>query len=233
MERMECRLSEVKFASGEEMSFEGYGAAFSNVDSYGDVIAPGAFAAYLSEVQAGKRPWPVMLSQHGGWGMSAEDLTPVGVWTHLSEDGKGLVARGRLAETPRARELYALMKMDPRPAIDGLSIGYIAKEWTPRSKPEEPRRTLKRIDLAEISLVTFPANGRARVGSVKSIEELGTIGDVEDFLRLRGMSKTEAVALIARIKSAGPGDPGSAGGPGDPVAEELVAALKQRGRALA
>ncbi len=234
MERLECRLSEVKFASdgADTMSFEGYGAAFGNVDSYGDVIQAGAFASFLADVQAGRKTWPVMLSQHGGWGMSAEDLTPVGVWTSLSEDGKGLVAKGRLADTPRGRELYSLMKMEPRPAIDGLSIGYIAKEWTARSKPEEPRRTLKRIDLMEISLVTFPANGQARVGAVKSIEELSTLADAEDYLRMRGMSKTEAVALIARIKSAGPGDPVGAGGPGDPVAE-LVAALKRRGEALA
>lgn len=232
MERLSCGLVEIKFAP-EGMSFDGYGAVFGNVDSYGDVIEAGSFASYLSDVQAGKQNWPAMLLQHGGYGMTAEDMTPIGVWTSLAEDGKGLKVSGKLADTPRGREIYALMKMEPRPAIDGLSIGYIAKDWEPRSKPEDPRRRLKRIDLVEISPVTFPANGKARVSSVKSIEELGSLRDAEEMLRARGWSKTEAVALVAKIKGLGPGDPAkSDGGRGDPVAE-LVAALKRRGEALA
>jgi HK97 family phage prohead protease len=233
MERLSCGLIEVKFSGADAMSFEGYGAVFGNVDAYGDVIEPGAFANYLSDVQSGRQQWPAMLLQHGGYGMTAEDMTPIGVWTSLAEDGKGLKVAGKLADTPRGREVHALMKMDPRPAIDGLSIGYIAKESEPRSKPEDPRRRLKRIDLIEISPVTFPANGKARVSSVKSIEELSSLRDVEDMLRARGFSKTEAVALVARVKGLGPGDPGrSDGGLGDPAAE-LIAALKRRGEALA
>jgi len=170
--------------------------------------------------------------QHGGYGMTTEDMTPIGVWTDLSEDGHGLRVAGKLADTPRGREIHALMKMEPRPAIDGLSIGYIAKESVPRSKPDEPRRTLKRIDLVEISPVTFPANGKARVSAVKSIEELSSLRDAEDYLREAGMSKTQAVAFIARIKGLRPGNPEQLdGGPGNPVAE-VLAALRRRESAL-
>jgi phage head maturation protease len=134
-------------------------------------------------------------------------MTPVGVWVDLAEDGHGLKVTGKLADTPRGRELHQLMKMEPRPAIDGLSIGYIAKEWEPRSKPEDPRRTLKRIDLMEISPVTFPANGKARVGSVKSIEELEDLKSAEAFLReSAGMSRAQALAFIVRVKSLGQSD---------------------------
>lgn len=205
-----CNLVELKLAAGDEasgMSFDGYGAVFGNVDSYGDVIAPGAFAAFLSDVKNGKQNWPAMMLQHGGWQMTAEDMTPIGVWTDLAEDGHGLKVSGKLADTPRGREIYALMKMTPRPAIDGLSIGYIPKEWEPRSKPEDPRRTLKRIDLVEISPVTFPANGQARVGSVKSIEAIASLSDIEDILRdAGGFSRKEAQTLISRIKGIGRSD---------------------------
>ncbi len=212
MDRLACGLIELKLApaasGAETMTFSGYGAVFNNTDSYGDVIVPGAFAQYLADVKAGRTPWPAMLAQHGGWGMSADDMTPVGVWTELAEDGTGLKVEGKFAETPRGRELYALMKMDPRPAIDGLSIGYIAKEWEPRSKPDDPRRKLKRIELMEISPVTFPANGKARVKDVKSIEDLSTLADAERHLREAcGLSKSEAVALVSRIKRLGQGDP--------------------------
>ena len=107
----------------------------------------------------------MMLSQHGGLGLTADDMTPIGVWEELAEDGHGLRVKGKLADTPRGREVYELMRMTPRPAIDGLSIGYVAKEWTPRSKPEDPKRSIKRIDLVEISVVSRPANTKARVAS--------------------------------------------------------------------
>lgn len=212
MQNLTCNLRELKFAADEgaqAMSFTGYGAVFGNVDSYGDVIEAGAFSKFLADVKAGNQPWPAMLSQHGGWQMSAEDMTPIGVWTDFAEDGHGLKVAGQLADTPRGLEMYKLMKMSPRPAIDGMSIGYIAKEWEPRSKPEDPKRKLKRIDLIEVSLVTRPANGKARVEAVKTIEDLGSLAAIERHLRdVCGLSKSEATALVSRVKSViGRGDP--------------------------
>lgn len=197
MQNLTCNLRELKFAADEgaqAMSFTGYGAVFGNVDSYGDVIEAGAFSRFLADVKAGNQPWPAMLSQHGGWQMSAEDMTPIGVWTDFAEDGHGLRVTGQLADTPRGREMYALMKMSPRPAIDGMSIGYIAKEWEPRSKPEDPKRKLKRIDLIEVSIVTRPANGKARVESVKND---WTERDFERLLtRDAGLSRSDALVVI-------------------------------------
>ena len=184
---------------------------------------PGAFADFLA-ANGGGVSVPV-LWQH-------DSHEPIGVWSEMAEDGKGLQVSGKLANTPRGQEIYSLMKMEPRPAIDGLSIGYIPKEFEMRSKPEDPRRRLKRVDLLEISPVTFPANGKARVGEVKSIEELASMREIEEYLSAQGLSKTQAVALIARIKGIGPGDPGDVkGGPGDPVAE-LMASLRRRQSAL-
>ena len=229
IERASFGLREIKLAPPETegMTFEGYGAVFGNVDSYGDVIQPGAFADTLAAAQK-SGTWPAMLLQHGGWGMGAEDMTPIGIWTGLSEDGIGLKVQGKFADTVRGREAYALLKMDPRPAIDGLSIGYIPKEWTQRSKPEEPRRTLKKVDLLEVSLVTFPANGKARVSAVKSLEEISSLADAEAFLReVGGLSKSQAVGFIARVKAA------SDRGEPDADAEALMQSLKKWSCALA
>lgn len=197
MQNLTCTLRELKFAADEgaqAMSFTGYGAVFGNVDSYGDVIEAGAFSKFLADVKSGNQPWPAMLSQHGGWQMSAEDMTPIGVWTDFAEDGHGLKVTGQLADTPRGLEMYKLMKMSPRPAIDGMSIGYIAKEWEPRSKPEDPKRKIKRIDLIEVSIVTRPANGKARVESVKND---WTERDFERLLtRDAGLSRSDALVVI-------------------------------------
>ena len=193
--RLDCGLIELKLAGAEtaEMAFSGYGAVFGNLDSYGDVIQKGAFAATLREAKKSGN-WPAMLMQHGGWAMGADDMTPVGIWTAMEEDDIGLKVEGKLADTARGREAYGLLKMTPRPAITGLSIGYIAKEWTMGSKPEEPRRTLKKLELMEVSLVTFPANGKARVSQVKNGL---TIREAERALRDVGFSQTEAKAILA------------------------------------
>ena len=225
MDRMTCGLIELKAAgtSAADMSFTGYGAVFNNVDGGGDLIEPGAFAAFLSDVKSGKQDWPAMLSQHGGYGMTADDMTPIGVWTDFSEDGHGLKVTGQLADTPRGREMYALMKMSPRPAINGMSIGYIAKEAIPRSSPDEPRRRLKRIDLIEVSMVTRPMNAKARVTSIKS-------GDMSerDFERMltrdAGFTRSEALLIMSEgfksylaKRDAGAGE-----------LQEVLAALRQR-----
>lgn len=100
-------------------------------------------------------------------------------------------------DTPRGREMYALMNMQPRPAINGMSIGFRAIEWANRSKPDEPRRTLKRVELVELSLVTFPANGKARVTGIKSDADGPSIRDAEKALRDAGFSRVQAKAILA------------------------------------
>jgi len=181
-------------AEGEEMRFKGYGAVFGNMDAYGDVIEQGAFEETLKQAEKTGQ-YPSMLLQHGGWGISAADLMPVGVWDTLKEDSKGLASEGILAATQRGTEAYTLLKMKPRPAITGLSIGYIPKKFTVGTKPEEPRRKLHEIELVEISLVTFPANGKARVTSVKSLEDL-TERDFEQLMQDAGLSRKEARVVL-------------------------------------
>lgn len=153
-----------------EMSFSGYGAFFGNVDSYGDVIEKGAFRKTLASAKK-SGDYPVMLAQHG-----YEGCTPVGIYTKMVEDDNGLYVEGKLANTQAGREIYELMKMSPRPAIKGLSIGYITKEaYFPTNDdmrkglyPSGCERVIKSVDLFEVSIVTFPANKKATVTDVKS-----------------------------------------------------------------
>lgn len=211
---------QVKALSDDGM-IEGYGSVFGVRDSYSDIVAAGAFKASLAAHKAAGT-MPALLWQH-------RSDEPIGVWTSMVEDQKGLAVVGQLAmDTTRGREAHALLKMR---AINGLSIGFYSKEW--KYDTENDVRTLTEVDLWETSLVTFPSNSAARVTAVKSIETLESLREVEMMLRDRGFSKTEAVALVAKIKGMRPGDLVSPdGGPGDPVAE-LVAALKRRGSALA
>jgi HK97 family phage prohead protease len=197
---------EVKFAeTGTPGTFEGYGAVFGNVDSYGDVIQKGAFKETLRDWNKSKK-LPPMLVQHGGWMMTDMDALPVGIWEAMSEDDTGLHVKGRLInlDTERGKTIHGAMKEG---ALDGMSIGYRAKEFALGTKPEEPRRTLKKIDLMEVSVVTFPANGKARVASVKSGGLIKTIREFEDFLRDAGFSNAQAKAIASTgFKAADPRD---------------------------
>lgn len=197
IERVARPLGEVKFAGdAADMTFSGYGAVFGNIDSYGDVIAKGAFSETLGHARKTGH-WPAMLSQHGG-GFLQQDTTPIGIWTEMREDDTGLYVEGKLADTERGREAYSLLKMKPRPAYSGLSIGFLPKKWSVRTRPEEPRRTLEAVDLMEVSLVTFPANPKARVTGVKSGEDIRTVREFEDFLRdVGGFSHAAAKAIAS------------------------------------
>jgi HK97 family phage prohead protease len=202
IQHLNCNLMELKLAGGsseegsevKEMSFTGYGAVFGNIDSYGDAIQKGAFRETLRETRK-TGIWPSLLLQHGGWGMNAEDMTPIGIISEMEEDDVGLKMDAVLAPTQRGSDAYALMKMTPRPAISGLSIGYIPVEWKRNETPKEgeARRTLTKIKLMEVSLVTFPANSKARVLSVKSGLDIRI---AERALRDAGFSRSESKAIL-------------------------------------
>lgn len=192
METMNFALRDFKFAQdGDAMTIAGYGAVFGNVDSYGDVIAPGAFAKSLaSHKSAGTAP--MMLLEHG------DAPLPIGVWEEMGEDGHGLQVKGRFLDTTLGIDSWKAAKAG---AITGLSIGYRPVEFEMRAKPEDPRRTLKSVDLVEVSLVGFPANSKARVSQVKSAEEIITIRQLEDALRDAGYSKSDALAICSRFEA--------------------------------
>lgn len=203
---------EIKF-SGDDTAgtFEGYGAVFGNIDSYGDVIVKGAFKDTLKDWHKQKR-LPPMLVQHGGWMFTDTDALPIGKWLSMEEDDTGLKVSGRLInlDTERGKNIYGAMKEG---VLDGMSIGYRAKEYELGTKPDEPRRKLKKVELIELSVVTFPANGAARVSDVKSAGDIETIREFEDFLRdVGGFSRAAAKAIAASgFKGSEPRDEDDAG----------------------
>ena len=170
---------------------EGYGSVFGVRDNYDDVIAKGAFVQSLKGHKAAGT-MPAMLWQH-------DADKPIGVWTEMVEDEKGLRIKGQLAmETVKGKEAHALLKMG---ALNGLSIGFMSKEWAYDRETEV--RTLTAIDLWEVSLVTFPANEKARVTNVKSADEMATPKDAEKVLRDAGFSKSDATAFVSRVMRMG------------------------------
>lgn len=169
--------------------FSGYGSVNHNLDSYRDIVQPGAFAKSIQEWQRRQKMPPVL------WQHRSDE--PIGIYTKLQEDEHGLYVEGQLLtnDVARAKEVHALLKAG---AIDGLSIGYetVREEYESNSKTNK----LHEIKLWEISIVTFPANPKARVDAVKNMLQTGekpTLSEFEKYLRDAGFSKSEAVAITS------------------------------------
>lgn len=197
LERKHAPLRELKFAGDEaSMTFTGYASVFGNIDDYGDVVEPGAFADTLEEWKA-RDMMPAMLLNH-----DAFDL-PVGVWSAMEEDSYGLKVSGHLASTARGQEAYALLKMQPRPAISGLSIGFMTRASVAGDGASVVRRRLTSVSLFEISLVTFPANDLARVDAVKSLSGMSERELERRLMRDARLCKRDAMAIVSAVKSRG------------------------------
>lgn len=174
----------------EDGFFSGYLAVFDNVDSHGDVIRKGAFLKTI-EAWRFKGKYPAIFWDHN-------PSEPIGIFTLMQEDEKGLYVEGWLLikDVPRAQATYALMKIG---AIDGMSIGYITKLF--KRDPKTNIRELLELELVEGSIVAFPSNPETLISSVKSkLEEgeLPTLPEFEKFLRESGFSKTQSTAIAGK-----------------------------------
>lgn len=179
-------------AVSDDGTVEGYGSVFGVKDSYSDIVAVGAFSKSLAAHKS-EGTMPAMLWQH-------DSDRPIGIWTEMSEDATGLKIKGKLAlDTVLGKEAHSLLKMG---ALNGLSIGFCSKEWA--YDRDTDVRTLSEIDLWEVSLVTFPANGKARVTGVKAaVDELTAPKDAEKVLREAGFSKADANGFVSRVMRMG------------------------------
>ena len=171
---------ETEIKSDAQGVFTGYGSIFGNEDQGNDIMQKGAFTKSLVNRPVSKVK---MLYQH-------KTDEPIGVFTDMYEDSKGLFVKGQLAMgTQKGREAYELLKMG---ALDGMSIGFRADpEKQGYNENKRGVRTLKEVDLMEISLVTFPMNESALIETVKGNAK--NIREWEKILREAGnLSRTEA-----------------------------------------
>lgn len=190
-------------AVASDGSFSGYASLFGKVDLGRDVVERGAFADSIEKRgAAGIR----MLFQH-------DPGQPIGAWKEIREDARGLFVRGKLATgVARAREVLELMRDG---ALDGLSIGFRTVQAV--NEARTGIRHIRKADLWEISVVTFPMLPEARVEKVKGegAPGLPSPREFERWLtRDAGLTRSEAKTVIAkgfahllRERDAAPGTP--------------------------
>lgn len=194
----------------ETGEFEGYGSTFGGEpDSYGDIVAAGAFSESLASHKAAGT-MPKLFWQH-------DTAKPIGKWLDAKEDGKGLYLKGKLnMDVQQAREAYSHLKNGD---IDGLSIGYRIKGYSVDT--ETGVWTLEKLDLREVSIVSLGANTDATISSVKAAKQLHQLTDklkagdrltereFEVWLKGLGFSNSQA-ERAARVHLKGQGEPAEA-----------------------
>lgn len=165
--------------------FSGYASTFGNVDLGGDIVMPGAFRESLVSKM------PKLLYQH-------RMIYPLGIINRAHEDSKGLFVEGKM---PKANSMCSdVASLIECGAIDSFSIGY-SINIDGSEVNESGNLLLRSLDLMEVSFVTIPMNGEARINDFKSIEGLKSIRDVEALLKETGIfSQKESKGIISKIK---------------------------------
>ena len=125
----------------DALHISGYASLFAQRDLSGDIVRRGAFAASLIKLAGDPLP---MLFGH-------ETSEPIGVWTRLIEDAKGLFVTGDLYLGDARTDRYA--RLVRCGAVSGLSIGYRALRARPTTSGG---RELLDLDLWEASIAAFP-----------------------------------------------------------------------------
>lgn len=168
-------------------TFTGYASVFGVKDDGYDIVEKGAFAQTLADLGVKNRKVP-MLWAH-------DSRMPIGHYTTLREDDKGLWVEGKFAKgVAKADEIHLLMKEG---VIDGLSIGFRTKVY--KINTDTGIRHLQQVDLFEISCVTFPMNDVSRVVGVKSSFRFDP-REFERELKEGGLSNRDAVSAVAIAK---------------------------------
>lgn len=129
---------------GQKIYIAGYAAIFNKIDKGGDIIRPGAFDAINRAIP--------LLWQHDPHRM-------IGHIDYLQVDRRGLRVIASLLPDEASKEATELVQNG---AVSGLSFGYRVRHAKQGQQLRAPRELLA-LDVAEISLVTFPMQPLARV----------------------------------------------------------------------
>lgn len=152
---------------GDGLTLAGYIARFGEetviedwMGNYTEEIKRGAFARTLAERGPAKIK---MQFNHGS--DPAFGALPVGVWTELREDRKGLFGEGRVHDTWHTIPIRAAIESG---ALDGMSFKFkvIADQWRkgdPKTKQLD-HRTLTEVALYEAGVVVHQAYEGTSVG---------------------------------------------------------------------
>ena len=154
----EFRLTKLENDSG---SISGYFSTYDRIpDSYGDVIAKGAFLETIQKRKESGHPFPLC------WNHDLDKIIGSIDPGEIEETDKGPLMTANFFDTPLAQEKRELVKSG---VVYQFSFAYDVLEAGPVELENGTKANeLRKLDLFEVSIVPIPANPRAEMTDVKS-----------------------------------------------------------------
>lgn len=153
----DARLEVKAEKEGGILHIKAYGLAFGNIDSWGDIIMPGACDKFLASDAADRM---ALCWQH-------DRATVIGIITDKGVDDYGMWIEADILPTTAGKDAALLLKTG---AVKEFSIGYRPDKYhyEKREGYEYEIRILDEITIYEVSPVTIAANPSAIIVSAKA-----------------------------------------------------------------
>lgn len=162
---------DIKSIDGHTLNLSGYASVFNHIDQHGDIICHGAFADSIKSHNNDSNV--KLLWQHN------QDY-PIGIIKSLHEDKYGLKVNIIInTDIKRGKNIESLIKQG---AVNSFSIGFkLLESYLPNDYKQslldhdnitkcydeiECQRIITKVKLLEISLVTLPANDKAKIDGI-------------------------------------------------------------------
>ncbi len=139
------------------LHIKAYGLAFGNIDSWGDIILPGACDKFLASDEADRM---ALCWQH-------DRSTPIGIITDKGVDDYGMWIEADILKTTAGNDAALLIKSG---AVKEFSIGWrpVKYHYEHKDGYDYDIRILEEIEVLEVSPVTIAANKKAVIISAKA-----------------------------------------------------------------
>lgn len=157
---MEHKQKDFKIKSADESgTISGYFSTYDRIpDSYGDVIAPGAFTETIKAREESGHPFPLC------WNHSLDQI--IGAVDKIEDDEHGPLMTAHFFDTELAQEKRKLVQEG---VVYQFSFAYDVKDSKTVTLDDGTKANeLRDLNLFEVSIVPIPANPRAEVTEIKS-----------------------------------------------------------------
>ena len=146
-------------AADDAGTISGYFSTYDKKpDSYGDIVAPGAFTETIKAREASGHPFPLC------WNHDLDQI--IGKVNEIEDTDKGPLMTASFFDTPLAQEKREIVKSG---VVYQFSFAYDVLEAGPVELEDGTKANeLRKLDLFEVSIVPIPANQNAVVTEIKA-----------------------------------------------------------------
>lgn len=148
-------------AADDTGTITGYFSTYdTDPDSYGDIVAPGAFTKTLAARKATGHPFPLC------WNHDLDQI--IGTVDSVEDTENGPLMKATFLDTPLAQEKRTIVKSG---SVYQFSFAYAVTGWREPNEDEKAKgvqNVLTEVELYEVSIVPIPANQHAVMTDVKS-----------------------------------------------------------------